>query len=130
MSQSFKWSLRRPLLLHLFFQRYIVSNSEIKSRSLSISLLSPGIVSLKMKPPIRLAVLECDTPLPNTKAKYARYGGVFEALIKAGAEELGQPDSATGFQISKWQIELHPETYPDLKDIDAILITGASTATS
>lgn len=80
-----------------------------------------------MKPPIRVAMLECDTPLPKTKARYDGYGGVFEALLKAGAQDLGRPDPHSGLRISHYQVELYPERYPDLKDIDAILITGSST---
>jgi GMP synthase-like glutamine amidotransferase len=79
-----------------------------------------------MKPPIRVAMLECDTPLPKTNARYHGYGGVFEALLKAGAQDLGRPDPYSGLQISQYQVELHPEVYPDPQDIDAILITGSS----
>lgn len=80
-----------------------------------------------MKPPIRVAMLECDTPLPKANAHYHGYGGVFEALLKAGAQDLGRPDPHSGLQISRYQVELHPENYPDLQDVDAILITGSST---
>src|SRR5277367_137803 len=83
-----------------------------------------------MKPPSRIAMLECDTPLPKTGARYHGYGGVFEALLKAGAEDLGRPDPHSGLQISRYQVELHPEDYPDLLDIDAILVTGSSTILS
>jgi GMP synthase-like glutamine amidotransferase len=83
-----------------------------------------------MKPPIRIAILECDTPLPRTKARYGGYGGVFEALLQAGAQDLGRPDLRSGLQISRYQVELDPEHYPDLKDIDAILITGSSDGTA
>jgi hypothetical protein len=79
-----------------------------------------------MKPPIRIAILECDTPLPRTKARYGGYGGVFEALLQAGAQDLGRPDLSSGLQISRYQVELDAELYPDLHDIDAILITGSS----
>jgi hypothetical protein len=75
-------------------------------------------------------MLECDTPLPKTGARYHGYGGVFEALLKAGAKDLGRPDPHSGLQISRYQVELHPEDYPDLQDIDAILITGSSTILS
>jgi hypothetical protein len=71
-------------------------------------------------------MLECDSPLPKTGTRYHGYGGVFEALLKAGAQDLGWPDPRSGLQISQYQIQLHPEHYPDLKDIDAILITGSS----
>jgi len=81
-----------------------------------------------MKPPIRLAILECDTPLTNTKIRYGGYGGVFEALLRAGARGLDHPgfDPASGLQISRHQIEKdHPDPYPNLEDVDAILITGS-----
>src|SRR5690349_19820896 len=100
-----------------------------------------------MRPPIRLAILECDTPLPKTAARYGGgYGAVFESLLKAGgAPVLGRrcspsgagtepsPDSnasgsggAVGLAVTKYQVELHPETYPNLQDVDAILMTGSS----
>jgi len=77
-----------------------------------------------MKTPIRLAILQCDTPLDKTKAKYGDYGGVFEALLTAGAKSLDQNPSSL-LQISKWHVETEPDRYPDLRDIDAILITGS-----
>jgi hypothetical protein len=79
-----------------------------------------------MRPPVRLAILECDTPLPNTKAKYGGYGGVFEKLLNSGARALGRPDSEVGLQISKYDVVSDLENYPKLDDIDAILITGSS----
>lgn len=79
-----------------------------------------------MQPPIRLAILECDTPLTNTKVHYGSYGGVFTALLRAGARSLGRPDPESGLQITRHQIEQHPDRYPDLADIDAVLITGSS----
>lgn len=78
-----------------------------------------------MKPPLRIAILECDTPLPNTEAKYGGYGGVFEKLLRSGAEAAGKLDAKKDLQISKYQIQLDPDTYPKPDDIDAILITGS-----
>ncbi len=78
--------------------------------------------------PLRIAILECDTPLPETKKRYQGYGGVFEALLRAGAKALGDPelDPETGLEFSKWQVEQEPDKYPDPDTIDAILITGSS----
>lgn len=42
--------------------------------------------------PFHLAILECDSPLSRTHAKYGGYGGVFTALLRSGAEALGDPD--------------------------------------
>lgn len=80
-----------------------------------------------MKPPLRIAVLECDTPLDRTKEKYGGYGGVFKALLETGADALNKPDlisSKKGLDISKYNVE-HEELYPDLENIDAILISGS-----
>jgi hypothetical protein len=82
------------------------------------------------KPPLRIAILECDTPLPKTYARFKGYGGVFEFLLKQGAKALNNPaltPDNKGFDITKWQVEQNPESYPKLEDIDAILITGSST---
>lgn len=80
-----------------------------------------------MKLPLRIAVLECDTPLDNTRAKYGGYGGVFEQLLKRGADALKSPglSAKEGLDIKKYNVE-HDEIYPELDDIDAILITGSS----
>jgi hypothetical protein len=83
-----------------------------------------------MRPPLRVAVLECGEPLEDTKKKYGTYGGVFEALLKSGTVLLAQPgtlDPDAGLQVSKWDIA-NDDKYPALEDIDAILITGSSTS--
>ncbi len=80
-----------------------------------------------MKPPLRVAILECDTPLPNTEAKYGGFGSVFEQLLTSGVEARDRPDAGVGLQIAKYQVELDPDNYPKLDDIDSVLITGSRT---
>jgi hypothetical protein len=80
--------------------------------------------SIDLSSPLRIAILECDTPLPITKARFQGYGGVFESLLRAGAKSLGRPPQDE-LLFTKHQIEIDPENYPDLDDIDAILITGS-----
>lgn len=78
--------------------------------------------------PLRIAVLECDTPLDRTRAKYGGYGGLFKVLLEAGADALGQPDvisSKKGMEITWWDV-VTAQVYPDLEEIDAILLTGSS----
>lgn len=80
-----------------------------------------------MRPPFRIAILECDTPLTQTREKYGGYGGVFTALLKAGADGLNQPDlisSKDGLDLSSYDVVTKQE-YPDLDSIDAVLITGS-----
>lgn len=85
-------------------------------------------MNLKVPLPLRIAILECDTPLPETKKKFQGYGGVFELLLTSGAKALGRADLDvdTGLEFSRWQVELEPDKYPDPANIDAILLTGSS----
>ena len=76
-----------------------------------------------MAPTARIAVLECDTPLAHTRAKYGSYGGVFISLLQAGAEASKIPSQ--DLKISTWDV-VNEEKYPELENIDAILITGSS----
>lgn len=72
--------------------------------------------------PIRLAILEADTPLPNTNAKFHGYRGVFTDLFRRTVA----PDALeTHLAISAYDVVNHPETYPDLDAIDAVLISGS-----
>lgn len=80
-----------------------------------------------MRPPLRIAVLECDRPPPNADAKYGGYGGVFKHLLQSGADSLRELDSdVVDLRISKHNVQVDPEDYPNLDDIDAILISGSS----
>ncbi|KAI5919819.1 class I glutamine amidotransferase-like protein [Camillea tinctor] len=75
--------------------------------------------------PIRLAILEADTPVPDIKSKYGTYGQVFKYLFKRACDP--QPlDSQLA--IEAYNVvgdESNLPVYPKLGDIDAILITGA-----
>ncbi|KAK4184839.1 putative glutamine amidotransferase [Podospora australis] len=75
-------------------------------------------------PPIRLAILEADTPVPNTNAKYNGYFGVFSHLL-ARAVSPAPLDSV--FTLSGHDVvnSPSPSSYPNLDEIDAILITGS-----
>ena len=77
-----------------------------------------------MKPPLRIAVLECDSPLPNTQARFGDYGGLFTSLLRDGAKAAGL-DEDKDLVITKFPVHLEPENYPDLEEIDAILMTGS-----
>jgi len=80
-----------------------------------------------MKPPLRIAILECDTPLDNTRAKYGGYGGVFQQMLERGADALRDQrvTSKEGLELKKYQI-VEQDIYPKLEDVDAILLTGSS----
>lgn len=72
--------------------------------------------------PLRLAILEADTPLPSTKAKYTSYGGVFSSLLTRAAAPTPLSSIAS---LSYYNIVGPSAVYPSLDDIDAILITGS-----
>ncbi|KAF2143791.1 uncharacterized protein K452DRAFT_268194 [Aplosporella prunicola CBS 121167] len=80
-----------------------------------------------MRPPFRIAVLECDTPLDEVVKEYGRYGEIFEKLLKQGADELGQPDVASSkdIQVTKWDVVEKEDEYPELDNVDAVLLTGS-----
>ncbi|PLB42164.1 type 1 glutamine amidotransferase [Aspergillus candidus] len=80
-----------------------------------------------MRPPLRIAVLECDKPAGSLDAKYNGYYGVFSLLLRESAEALRQPDRldpTSGFDISRWDVVTKQE-YPNLEDVDALLLTGS-----
>ncbi|APA12812.1 hypothetical protein SS1G_08257 [Sclerotinia sclerotiorum 1980 UF-70] len=77
-----------------------------------------------MSQPLRIAILECDTPLPNTDAKYNGYGGVFTTLLERGASTLTPPLPVSSLQISSYDVVTLQE-YPSPSSIDAILISGS-----
>lgn len=76
--------------------------------------------------PLRLLLLEADTPQPDTNAKYGGYRGVFAALLTAGAKALDPPRSlADVAAITAHNIVEDMHSYPPLDEVDAILITGS-----
>ncbi|ROT42233.1 glutamine amidotransferase class-I [Sodiomyces alkalinus F11] len=79
-------------------------------------------------PPTRLAILETDTPLPNTKEQYNGYSGVFTSLLLRAAESQDVPLSSLLTVTAHHVVpdsDIVPVSYPSPDDIDAILITGS-----
>lgn len=74
--------------------------------------------------PIHLAILEADTPLPQTRAKYGSCGGVFESLLTRAAA----PAPLSSVATLTYHHIVGPSAaaaYPSLDDVDAVLITGS-----
>ncbi|KAH7143754.1 class I glutamine amidotransferase-like protein [Dactylonectria macrodidyma] len=77
-------------------------------------------------PPLRLAILEADTPQPQTRARYGGYTGVFTALLEAAAQSLSPPRELKELvSITSYDVVNESQSYPVLDDIDAVLITGS-----
>jgi GMP synthase-like glutamine amidotransferase len=76
--------------------------------------------------PLRIAILETDTPVEPIRAKYGDYGSLFTGLLKAGADALKHEgvSSTSGLDISSFDVVTAQE-YPKLDDVDGILITGS-----
>ncbi|GMF70625.1 unnamed protein product [Aspergillus oryzae] len=77
-----------------------------------------------MRPPLRIAILECDTPIESVDRRYNGYYGLFSQLFHECAKSLGL-DPETGLDITRWDV-VHAQEYPKLEDIDAIVHTGSS----
>ncbi|KAM0272631.1 hypothetical protein ACHAQH_008601 [Verticillium albo-atrum] len=76
--------------------------------------------------PLRLAILETDTPQPEAQAVYKGYGGVFTALLRTAALTLPSPAPLDSLlTITTHDVVNDPSSYPDPSAIDAILITGS-----
>nr|POE71963.1 putative glutamine amidotransferase-like protein c13c5.04 [Quercus suber] len=78
--------------------------------------------------PLRVAVLEADTPVGRTKEKYGGYGNLFKELLEKGVARVRQEDGAQEvpeLEVTKFDV-VDTEVYPDLDTVDAVLISGSS----
>ena len=84
--------------------------------------------STMLRPRLRIAVLECDEPVGKTKEKYETYGNLFKELLENGVAHLSQESSSrkADLEISHFDVVNKIEDYPNLEDIDAVLLTGSS----
>ncbi|EOA87050.1 hypothetical protein ACJQWK_08746 [Exserohilum turcicum] len=76
-----------------------------------------------MKTPLRIAILECDTPPAAIVEKYGRYDRIFTTLLEAAATELGLSPKQD-LELSAFDVVTAQE-HPDLENIDAVLISGS-----
>ncbi|KAL8946378.1 MAG: hypothetical protein Q9222_007219, partial [Ikaeria aurantiellina] len=74
--------------------------------------------------PLRIAILECDHPLPKTLAKYKRYGAISSAFLLAGAKAAGL-DEEKDVEISMRDVVKDVGRFPNLEDVDAVFLTGS-----
>lgn len=76
--------------------------------------------------PLRIAVLECDTPIGATKEKYGGYGNLFKELLHNGVSEVREKDGVEvpELDVRKYDV-VNEELYPELGDVDAVLLSGS-----
>lgn len=73
--------------------------------------------------PLRLAILEADTPVPAANARYNGYFGVFSHLL---ARAVAPAPLESALALTGHDVVHNPSSaYPSLDDVDAILITGS-----
>lgn len=77
-----------------------------------------------MKTPLRIAILQCDTPPPDIVALYGAYDRQFTTLLEAAAKGIGL-DPKKDLDLSAYEVVTKQE-YPDVDAIDAVLISGSS----
>ncbi|PNS18781.1 hypothetical protein CAC42_5320 [Sphaceloma murrayae] len=74
---------------------------------------------------LRIAILECDTPVPVVESKLGSYGDIFTTLLNSGADLLAkETGQRVDLKISKHHV-VEKDDYPDLEEIDAVLLTGS-----
>ncbi|KAL1888524.1 hypothetical protein Sste5346_009480 [Sporothrix stenoceras] len=77
-------------------------------------------------PPLRMAILMADTPLPKTAATFGTYGGVFIDLFRRAVEPSGAPlESVVSITTHDIVADGFESQYPDLTQVDVVLITGS-----
>lgn len=93
-------------------------------RSHVLDSYSPFFQHNKMKTPLRIAILQCDTPPPDVVALYGAYDRIFTTLLEKAAEGIGL-DPKKDLELSAFEVVTKQE-YPDLDSVDAVLISGSS----
>ncbi|KAF3035215.1 hypothetical protein E8E12_003521 [Didymella heteroderae] len=76
-----------------------------------------------MKTPLRIAILQCDTPPPHVVELYGAYDRIFTTLLETAAPGVGL-DPKKDLELSAWEVVTAQE-YPNIDDIDAVLISGS-----
>ncbi len=76
-------------------------------------------------PAFRIALLECDTPIQPIKERYGTYGNLFKIILNQALADT-QHDIEPVF--TSYDV-VGAREYPDLEEINAILLTGSSLST-
>ncbi|KAI4721779.1 class I glutamine amidotransferase-like protein [Aureobasidium sp. EXF-10727] len=76
-------------------------------------------------PTLRIAILECDTPLDKVLNKYGSYGDIFTALLKQASQELTESGETVQVECTSYDVVDKQEYPEDLDKVDAVLMTGS-----
>ena len=105
-------------------RRYLCCIAAIAYQKPCATELNFCTTHIEMKTPLRIAILECDTPPPEVVALYGAYDRIFTTLLEKAAEGVGL-DPRKDLQLSAFEVVTKQE-YPSLEDVDAVLISGSS----
>jgi hypothetical protein len=80
--------------------------------------------------PLRIAILECDIPIGNTREKYGGYGNLFKELLLKGKDEVRDgKDGREGVDLPELDVTkfnvVDDELYPKLEEVDVVLVSGS-----
>ena len=76
-----------------------------------------------MKPPFRIAVIECDDTTPQNR--HAGYKDWFRILLEKATTGLDNV-SVNDLEVTGFNVVKEPDLYPVDNDIDAVLLSGSS----
>ncbi|EGR51592.1 uncharacterized protein TRIREDRAFT_74563 [Trichoderma reesei QM6a] len=74
---------------------------------------------------LRIAILECEKPLPKAQAARGSFGDIFHNFFAQGLQGLG-PEAAAAdvrLDVSKW--DTMAGDYPQIEDVDVFALTGS-----
>jgi hypothetical protein len=77
---------------------------------------------------LRIAILECEKPLPKAQAARGSFGDIFHNFFAQGLQGLG-PEAAAAdvrLDVSKW--DTMAGDYPQIEDVDVFALTGSCTS--
>ena len=75
--------------------------------------------------PFRLAILECDTPIDSVRERHGTYGDIFASILGTALKDV-PTRSAIEPLFTSWDV-VDKQEYPDIEQVDGILLTGSST---
>ena len=80
--------------------------------------------------PLRIAILECDIPIGNTREEYGGYGNLFKELLLKGKDEVREgKDGKEGVDLPELDVTkfnvVDEELYPRLEEVDVVLVSGS-----
>ena len=78
-------------------------------------------------PPLRIAILKADTPIPAVDKKYGGYAGIYESWLRRASQEKKKSHhhQERELRFSAWDV-VDEQAYPELEEVDVVVITGSS----